>query len=1116
MQELGGGSYSSQFLYELDIISFVKFLLMALLAALPAIGQTSLGTSSLGGTIVDDSGAFVPGAQIVLTDVQHGVKRNADSNDSGNYVINGLQAGQYRLEVTKAGFDTFSYNDFAIAVNQRATVDVKLKVGDLKQTVSVDVKGETPLLETDSAALGAVIDNRRVEQLPLNGRNYLQLAILSGGVETPPSGAPADRASSQIGRSGRTINIGGNLESVTTYLVDGIATRGSRLGESSLNVSVADIDQFKLQMNFFMPDQGPNPGIVNIVTKSGTNQLHGEAFEFVRNGAMDARNFFSPKPEQLQRNQFGFAVGGPIVIPKIVDGRNRLWFHAHYEGTRQIQKFTSNAYTPTAAMFNGDFSAVSQQIYNPYSYNPATGTRAPFAGNQIPSALINPVSKALLPYYIPGSNINQKPSNYFGQPRNTSNDDQFGVRGDYAVSGKQTITTNVLHENSPVVQGSLFPLAGASYPLAAWLGTIQDTLSISPSLVNIARIGFSRSTEFSSGEGESGGDLLTGIGIPGTLDTHGIPGIGIQGYTGFGRSSGPLGDVDNNYQIDDSVNWTHGNHSFQFGAGLRYHRTLQQNANANALGSLSFQTVFTAQLARASSGQLAPAANSGNSFADFLLGMPTSGQVAGLQPFHYRYTEFFPYVQDTWKITHNLTINWGLSWYHSTVPNPQGADAMVPHSFNFSTGLLEYAALGEVSPQVIQPDYKDWTPRFGIAWQPSFFKNTVLRGGVGTYYETGALIEAQFDMVAPPFQPSLSITNNQFQPLPTYALGQNVFPIIPLPPLTSSFAASLPQGFTPFAVAEDSKIPYITQWNFSLQHTLRSSDLIELDYTGTSGHRQQNRYDVDQCRVSTAGFCDPNTRPYLRYNYILYSNTNGNISYEALIARYQHQFSRGLTIMANYTFSKTITDGWEGGGSTQSQIATCRACDRGLTSYDIPHHFVLSTVYQLPFGHGRTFASKWNRAADALVGGWQVNAIMTLATGSAFSIAAPNRTGSNFTAVRANRSCNGADSSLSDSVRSNGFRWFDTSCFAAPPAGYFGNSGRGILFGPGTNNFDIGVQKNFRLSESAHFELRGEFFNAFNHAQFSNPDANAADVNFGVISSANPPRLVQVAGRLIW
>ena len=1080
-----------------------------------AIAQTSLGTSSIGGTVTDVANLSVEGAQIDLLDVARGVKRHAITNASGNYVVNAIPAGLYTLRVEKQGFRSFNYADFSIEVNQRATVDVQMKVGDLQQTVNVDVRGEAPMLDTDSNALGSVIENRRLVQLPLNGRNFLQLAILSGGVESPPPGSSADRAAGQTGHSGRTINIGGNPESVTTYLIDGIATRGSRLGESSLNVSVADIDQFKLQMNFFMPDQGPNPGIVNVVTKAGSNQFHGELFEFVRNGTLDARNFFSPKPEQLQRNQFGFAVGGPVRIPKLWDGRNRLWFHAHFEGTRQIQKFTSSAYTPTAAMFAGDFSKVPQQIYNPFAYDAATGLRAPFPGNQIPTSLINGVSKSLLAYYIPGSSVNQKPSNYFGQPRTTTNDNQYSIRGDYTPSEKHSLMLNTIHETSPVVSGGLFPLQGVSYPLTAWLGVAQHTWVISPTFVNILRLGYSRSSEFSTGQGEQGGDLLTAIGVTGVLDTHGVPGIGIQGYTGFGRSSGPLGDVDNNYQVDDGLSWNHGNHAFQWGAGVRYHRTLQQNSNANALGSMSFQPVFTAQLAKAASG-VVPQANTGNAFADFLLGIPTTGQVVGLEPFHYRYTELFPYLQDSWKLRRGLTLNLGLSWYHATVPNPQGPDANIPHSFDFTTGLLTYAALKQVSPQIINPDYKDWAPRFGIAWQPSFLKNTVVRSGVGVYYETGALIEAQFGMVAPPFQPSLSITNSQFTALPTYILGKNVFPVTPLAPLSPSFAASLPQGFTPFAVSEHSKLPYLTQWNFSIQHTLRPNDLVEVDYTGTSGHRQQNRYDVDQCRVSPTGFCDSSTRPYPRYNYILYSDTNGNLNYEALILRYQHQYSRGLTLVTNYTFSKTLTDGWEGGGSTQSQIATCRKCDRGPTSYNNPHHFVGSLVYELPWGHGRAFGSHWNRAIDALAGGWAINAIAAFSTGTSFTVTAPNRTGSNLTSVRANRSCDGRGDLSGSSIRENGLVWFDRSCFSAPAAGFFGNSGRGILLGPGTNNWDAGLQKSLRFAESVRFEFRAEAFNLFNHAQFNIPSATVGDANFGVISSARAPRLLQLAGRLIW
>ena len=672
------------------------------------------------------------------------------------------------------------------------------------------------------------------------------------------------------------------------------------------------------------------------------------------------------------------------------------------------------------------------------------------------------------------------------------------------------------YENSPSVQGGVFPLAGSFFPSDTQVAVIQDTLTISPRLVNLARIGFSRSSVFSKGQGAAGGEILDKLGVAGTLDTRGVVGVSIQGFSAFGRSGGPLGDVDDSYQIDEGLNWNRGNHSFQFGAGIRYHRTLQQNANANALGNLSFQTVFSARLTRNASGQLPPKANTGNAFADYLLGLPTSGQVVGPAAIPLPLHRMVPYIQDSWKVSRTLTVNWGLSWYYGSIPNPQGPDRKVPHSFDFKTGLLQYAALGEVDPKIIKPDYKDWNPRAGFAWQPSFLKNTVIRSGAGIYYATGALIEAQFGMVAPPFQNTLSIANNQFQPAPSYVLGQNIFPLIALPPLTSTFAAGLPQGFTPFAVSPDLKTPYVTQWNLSLQHTFGNSDLAQIDYLGTSGHRQQNRYDVDQCQVTATGKCDPATRPYPRYNYVLFSNNTGNLTYEAMIARYQHQFSRGLTVMANYTFSKTITDGWEGGGSTQSQIASCRSCDRGPVSYDVPHHFVASSIYELPFGRGKLFGSHLNSLSDALAGGWTVNVIVTLASGNAITVTAPNRTGSNFTAVRADRLCDGRSDQLSSHVRSNGGQWFDTSCFAAPQPGFFGNSGRGVLFGPGANNWDIVVQRNFRIRELARFELRGEFFNAFNHAQFSNPDANAGDLNFGLISSARAPRLIQLGGRMVW
>jgi hypothetical protein len=335
------------------------------------------------------------------------------------------------------------------------------------------------------------------------------------------------------------------------------------------------------------------------------------------------------------------------------------------------------------------------------------------------------------------------------------------------------------------------------------------------------------------------------------------------------------------------------------------------------------------------------------------------------------------------------------------------------------------------------------------------------------------LIEAQFSAVAPPFQNSVAILNSQFSPQPTYVLGNNVFPVIAVPPLTKDFAASLPQGFAPFAASQDSRTPYVTQWNFSVQHTIRANDLLEADYVGTSAHKQQDRYDIDQCVATASLFCNVATRPYPRYNSILFSNNSGNLSYEALILKYQRQFSRGLTLLASYTFSKTLSDSWETATSTVSQIAACRACDKGPVSYDIPHRLVISTVYELPLGRGRAFGAHLPRAADVVLGGWNLNGILTFSSGTAFTVTSPNRSGSNFSSVRANRLCNGADSHLIGSLRSNGGYLFDTSCFTAPAAGFFGTSGRGILHGPGVNNWDGAVVKTFPIKDASRLEFRG-------------------------------------------
>jgi hypothetical protein len=1070
-----------------------------------AFGQTTLGSAALAGSVKDSSGAFVAAAAVEVTDIDRDLKRETISNDDGAFLFPTIPPGRYVLRIVKQGFEAAEVKNITLEVGARPSFDVTLTPGGVSSTVSVTAEALPPL-ETESNVIGTVINSGRVQELPLNGRNYLQLALLSGGAVSPNT--RSDAISGQTGRGDNAILLGGNVGSSTGYMIDGIAVRGGRLGESAVNISPAAIDQFKVQMSFFMPDQGPNPGLVNLITKGGNNGFHGEAFEFFRNGNLDARNFFSQVPENLHRNQFGVAIGGPIR-------KDKTWFFANFESLRELTAFTASGYAPTQAMFNGDFSALSAKVYDPQSYSAATGTRTVFPGNVIPVGRINPVAKNLLQYYLPGSSLAQKPSNLFANPRRTNDDDQWGVRVDHALKQNQNIFFRYLRERGDLISPGLEPYSGSQFPLETDFATAQYTWTISPTLVNNMRLGFVRNSIFSGNEGAALGEILPGLGIANTLDTRGISGIGVTGYAGFGRSAGNLGNIDNSYQLDDGVYWTRGTHGVQMGASLRYRRTWQQNSNANALGSLNFQPQFTAQLTRSAQGQLAPQAGTGDGFADFLLGLPANGQVIGLPLLPYRFTQVNPYIQDTWKVTRSFTLNYGVAWFVSTNPRPVGFAEKLPHGFDYQTGLLEYAALGQVSPEVLSMNWHNFTPRLGFAWQPGWLKNTVIRAGAGTFYSDTKLIEAQFAMVAPPYNSPTTITNAATNPVPQYVLGANIFPPTPSRNLTADYAAQLPNGTTAFVLRPSNRTPYVNQWNFSIQHSFTPSDLVELTYLGSSGHNQQNRYEGAQCVVGADLRCNPATKTYPRYASLLTADFNGNSSYEAMVARYHHRTRNGLDLRFEYTFGKALNDHFEG-GANEEQVANCRECDKGPASFDVKHRAVMSLIYQLPFGRGRQFGQGMPAPVNFVAGGWSVTSIATFATGAPFDITAPNTTGYGNVTHRANRVCGGQSESLEDSVRTNGFQWFDTSCFVAPLSGYYGNSARNVLYGPGTHNWDIGIQKFFPIHEELRLEFRGEMFNAFNHAQFNAPNSSVVGSTFGLINSARVPRLVQFAMRMLF
>lgn len=1097
--------------------ALILTLMVCTLGTLTVFGQSN--NSVVEGTVEDKTHYVLPGSKVTLVNRDTGGQFITTTNDTGTYVFPSVAPGLYTLQVSKEGFKSHSIADFRVTVSQRLTQDVVLEVGSTSESVLVEAEGSMALLEPTSNELGTLIDQTSVQQLPLNGRDFLQLGLLSGAAQDagPTS---SDFASLQVGHKDRTIIINGNEQDLTGYTINGMSTAGTRLGQSSLNMSVAAIDQFKIHQGFFLPSEGPNSaGTVSVVTKSGGNKFHGEVFEFIRNRALDARNYFDTgaKPGAFRRNQFGAALGGPIR-------QNKMFFFAHYEGRRQVRADSVTVTAPTTDMFKGDFSALLRlptpiQLYDPATYDSATGKRQPFVGNIIPQDRINPMSKALLAYYVPATTYGSM--NLSGNPNTTDNYDQYGGRVDMVLNQKHTLFTQYVHENSPTVNGSLFPIGGYGYPLTTDLAMVQVVSNLTPRIVNQFGFGWLRPSVFYSGDNEPG--IQQKLGFTGTADPNGVPGIFLDGFASstnpqnpsFGRNQGLIGNIDNQYQMHESLSVLARNHELKLGGDLRYVRTVQESSNFYSRGGVWFSSIYTAQLAPDATGKLQPVAGTGSSFADFLLGTPKNGSVTSMPRTHFRWTEFVPYAQDTWKIRPDVTINLGLSWNMNTPPNAVGSDKNYPHAFDFKNGKVLYAALGDVSPQIYSIDLNNFSPRVGIAWQPQFWDGTVIRVGAGIYYPPVSALYNLFAITAPGVSIVQSITNNPSQPTPTYILGQNIFPPVSQGPITPEFAENV-SGVL-FALDTKLRTPYITQWSMAVQHTFGENTLVELDYIGSQSRKLPIRWNANDCSVPGSLICDQNAKPYKQFPYIYMAANEGNANYNAFVAKFQQQV-KDLSFVANYTWSKALTNTVQGGAPVGlNQRGVCLSCDKGLAGFNVPHRLVASGIWTLPFGKGRRFMNGVPSSLNQLVGGWSVNAIATFSKGNPFSVLAATSTAMDpMTHYRANQLCDGRSSMANRDVRTNGGYWFDTSCFAKPAANYFGDSRPNIITGPGINNWDIGFGKLFSLTEAMDLQFRAEAFNALNHAQFLNPSSTMTDANFGRVTTARASRELQFGLKLLW
>jgi hypothetical protein len=1096
--------------------------------------QAQSGSSSIGGTVTDSTGALIREASVVLTSTSTGVKLTSSSDTSGSYSFPTVAPGTYSVSVSKEAFASYKISQFNVTVGQHATVNATLNVAS-SASIEVNASGLSNLLDTQSNDLGTVIGPQSVNQLPLNNRNYLQLGLLSGATQ-PTSGA-AGGSVSQTGHDNSSINIAGNQPDFTMYVINGLQTLGSRAGNTSLNISVGAIDQFEVHYGFFMPDMGPNPGIVDVVTKSGGNHIHGEAFEFVRNNQMQSRDFFNVSaagvptvPGPYHVNQFGFDFGGPIL-------KDKLFYFVDYEGYRRTSSNVQNATTPTAAMFSGDFSQSGVTVYDPSTYDATTGKRQPFTGNKIPAARISDSIKTLLTYYTPGAALTT--NNVVGTPKATYQSGQFMGKIDYSLNAHNQIFAQGNWLNSPVNNPGLFPGQGTSYPEDTELVNIGWNWTLSSNKVNELRFGVIRDSVYSQGLQVNG--LQTKLNITGTADVNGVPSISFSngGFSGFGTSTGLIGNLDNVYQIHDGFNWLHGNHQIKFGADIAYLRTIQSSANANARGAFNFSGNFTAQTPATGA-----TSTNGSAFADFLLGTINTGQSIGMPRTHLRWTTAQPYLQDTWKIKPNFTANIALSWYGATSPNAVGVDANLVHGFDFTKGKPIFAALGQVSPSVYPMTMTNWAPRVGFSYSPTALKNTVVRAGWGLYYTTQQAVNFQYAVVSQVISINNAVSN--VQPNPTYILGQNVMPSFTVGQITQPQADSITGPIQYFSQTQRS--PYVSQWNVDVQHTFGTKYLMDLAYIGNSSSRLALNWNPFDCSSPGSDLCFDSNNPYNgKYTYMQEVDSIGYGNYNALLVKFQRQFSGGLSILANYTYSKALAASQEGSNGTLNQRRSCLPyCDYGPTTSNIPHSLVVSTVWELPLGRGRHFGTNMNRALNSVVGGWDLDAIIIMQKGVPFTLTAPNNTAWSPGQIRANTYCDGRAALSNKEVRTNGHYWLKSqavgqteatgACYVDPSKdpvnlttggvlplkpgtterarAAFGNSGFDSVSGPGVNNWDMGVHKNFTVYRETTFVIRGEFFNIWNHTQFANPNSGVASgASFGLITSTqHAARIIQLGG----
>jgi len=1164
-----------------SLCSLVSLTCLLALSAAPAFAQ--LSSASLNGVVRDTTGAVIAKAGVVLSNVDTSVERTTTTNDTGNYVFTDVTPGRYKLKVTAASFSTKQVSEFVLAVNQTATIDISLAAGASTEVVTVEASAQ---LQVSTAELGTVIATRQVNDLPLNGRNFTQLLSLTPGV------APISVSQNNMG--GRTGGfaapiaegsefqfpaINGATNRSNYFLTDGLTNFAAFLSTYAVPPIIDAIQEFKVVSHTDSAEFGSVlGGVVNVVTKSGTDHLHGSAWEYIRNDAFDARPAFLPataKKPSFRQNQFGASVGGPVIIPKLYNGKSKTFFYFAYQGFRYSQPSSENILVPTDPQLAGDFSSLLTgsspiQIYNPFTTTPSgTGfTRQPFAGNIIPSNLIDPrmvaYARAVFP---PAGPLNTATnSNALDTTPNIQHQNEYNVRIDQNFGSKDSAWFRYSRIDSSVnVSGGLPNLIkNEVIPGRDWGGSWVHIFSPSLELqVQYARttVADNQSTRFKNLDSATV-DAAVGFSpdfANGFLAADGwlIPGPGIGGFGNGGEGVNNTEKATDNHQVSGTLTKIKGNHDLKFGGGY-ISSVFASPISSPGLGFSAAQT-----------NDAQGTANTGYSLASFLLNVPDSANRRNVNEQTRPGGVFSAFVQDSWKATPRLTINYGLR-YDLTVIPPFGTNETVGQQGGIETGDINFndgtyviqhppppcsvrltaPCIPDIpgQPAGTLPDhvvvdqrgkiahntYTNFGPHGGFAYR--FGDKTVIRGSAGIVYDNWAAVSQMAQNIEGDW-PGIGqlISNNLNLPNSTSAVptvtAQNPFGgngAAGLPPATPFTSAAVQWYYDP-----NIKNPYSVQYNFGIQRELNSSTTVSGNYVGALNKRLNvgGYYNT----ALTPGPGDPQSRalyPYIEPTF--YDRSIGKGSYNAFQFQLNKRYTNGLAYQVAYTYSKAIDQGSSGWFGVEGNSLTDPyniAGSSGVSGFDLTHVLSVNAVYQIPVGQGKRW-STGNHVVDYIVGNWQSNAIVLVRSGQPYSMVfSQDQANTGNVAWAGYERANMVGDPNSGSCP-NGFKvgsaqcFFNTSAFVAPPLYTYGTTSRDQFRSARFWNVDMSIFRQFPLwSESRRLEFRAEAFNLFNNVIYGNPGSSPAclgnDINnpltFGKVTcAANTARQMQFGAKIIF